>query len=230
MFSSVQALEVKNLQGKSLDIEVLGYNKSSGNVRMKRTSDGMVLNVQLNIFDAESQKQIIKVAPKAKADLEAKVSIGRRRKDVPGSSYMKTQTITAKVMLENNSRDIDFSKGTATLLMVGRQTKRYANDSSDYGQILAKQSFQVNLVPSQEAKYEAKPIVTKYDSDRDSSNVGGWEYYGWVLVIQDETKTIHTIETNIGNLKTDVEKNPRIGANFLKLNKGQTVEKDLRKR
>lgn len=224
------AIEVQDLNGRKMSVDVLSYTASSGNVRIKRLPDGTMFNVKLNLFDPASQKKIIEVAPKAKPRLLARVSAGKRRERLGDSSYMKKQTITATATIENDSRDIDFVGGKGTILLVARQTERYANRDADYGKILQKETFTATINPGKVFKFECKPVVTEYDSDRDSSNIGGWEYYGWVLVMQDKDGDIVAVETSIGNLKKEVEQDPVIGRLFLELSEGKIVEKNLSKK
>lgn len=210
-----------------MKVEVLGYNPSSGNLKIERVEDGQHFNVKIGMFDAPSQKRIVDNAPKLKADLEIKVSVGKRRSRQGVSSYMKDQTISASVAVNNESRDIDFPAGEGTLLLIARQTRRYAEDEEDYGKVLSKQQFNIEAKAGAQTSVEAKPIVTSYDSDRDSSNVGGWEYYGYAFILVDSDGDIHTVDTSIGNLKKDVEENPVIGKELLNLAEGSLVEKDL---
>lgn len=223
-------IKVTDTKGRSMDVEVLAYNPSSGNLKIERVEDSQHFNVKIGMFDVESQKRIAENAPKQKADLGIKVSVGKRRSRQGDSSYMKDQTISASVAVENESRDIDFPDGKGTLLLIARQTKRYSEDGADYGKVLSKQMFNITAKAGEAISVEAKPIVTSYDSDRDSSNVGGWEYYGYAFVLVDSDGEIHTVDTSIGNLKKDVEENPVIGKELLGLGEGSLVEKNLAKR
>lgn len=223
-------IEVTDLKGRKMKVDVLAYTESSGNTRIKRVSDGAVFNVKISIFDKDSQLKIAQAAPKAKAKLVSKVSVGRRRERLGSSSYMKKQTITAKVTIENDSRDIDFPKGKGTVLLVARQTRRYSDNDADYGKILHKEQFSAALKAGETFKFECKPVITEYDSDRDSSNIGGWEYFGWMLVVEESDGTIHSVETSIGNLKKETEEDPQIGEIFKNLKVDQLVEKNLSKK
>lgn len=224
---AVAEIEVKDVKGRKMKIDVLSYTVSSGNVRIKRTSDGAVFNTRMTAFDAASQEKIKQVAPVAKAKMLSKVSVGRRRKNVKGSSFMERQTITAKATIENESRDIDFVDGKGTVLLVAREMGRFSDKNDDYGKILLKENFGVTVNPGKEFKFECKPVVTEYDSDRDNSNIGGWEYYGWVIILQGKDGSVNSVETSIGNLKKEVDEDPRIGDAFLSLKKGSLVEKNL---
>ncbi len=221
------SIEVKDLKGRAMTVEVLAFTESSKNVKIKRVPDGAIFTVKADIFDAESQKRIVEAAPKARANLLIKVPVGRRRKNVPGSSYMETQTITAKVQVENDSRDVDMTGGKGTIFLIAQQTKRFADRAENYGKVLAKETFDISVAAGQEFEYECDPVVTEYDSDRDSTNIGGWEYYGWLLVIQDSDGDVQYTETNIGNLKKETEDDPSVGENYLSLRKDQEIEKNL---
>lgn len=186
--------------------------------------------MKLDLFDAESQEKIKSVAPRPVAELESKLSVGKRRERQGDSSYMKNQTITATMRIVNESRDADFVNGKVTVFIIGRQTARYSDRSADYGKILSKQEFRATAHPGDEFEYECKAVVTSYDSDRDSSNIGGWEYYGYAFIIQNEDGSIHTAETSIGNLQTEIDEDPGHAAKILALAEGALVEKDLERR
>ncbi|MDF1849893.1 MAG: hypothetical protein P1U85_03600 [Verrucomicrobiales bacterium] len=191
--------------------------------------DGQVFEVKIDVFDLESQKSIIENAPKPKAELLIQTSVGKRNKRQSGSSYMKDQTISASVKIENDSRNIDFSEGKGTLFLIARQTRRYSDRDSDYGKVLSKQTFNISVKASEERKFEAQPIVTSYDSDRDETNIGGWAYYGYLFILQDKDGEIHSVDCSIGNLKKDVESDPTLAKKILPLTKESLVEKNLEK-
>ncbi|MCG8598586.1 MAG: hypothetical protein MI807_00390 [Verrucomicrobiales bacterium] len=222
-------IRVTDTKGRSMDVEVISHIPNTGMTKIKRT-DGQVFNVNINLFDAESQKSIVANAPEPQAELEVSVSVGKRRKRQGDSSYMKDQTITATVTVENDSRDIDFTDGNGTLFLIARQTRRYAEDGADYGKVLSKQVFRITTKADEETKYEAKPVVTSYDSDRDSTNVGGWEYYGYLFILEDSNKEIKEVVTSIGNLKKDVEGDSALAKKLLNLSQESIVEKNLEKR
>ena len=92
------AITVKNTQGQPMNVEVLAFTESSGNVRIKRIPDGAIFNVKIDVFDAESQGKIKEVAPKPTPKLDIKVSAGARRADFKNSGYMERQKITATIV------------------------------------------------------------------------------------------------------------------------------------
>lgn len=225
-WSAGAAITVTDTKGRSMEVDVLHFNKSSGNVKIKRT-DGQIFAVKISLFNPESQKKIEEAAPKAKAKLLIDVSVGKRRSRQGDSSYMKDQTITASVDIENDSRDIDFPQGKGTVFLVARQTRRYSDDSADYGKVLSKQSFTPEMLAGESVKFEAQPVITSYDSDRDDTNVGGWEYYGYIFVLEDSDGEIHSIETSIALLEREIKDSPEIAKQILKLNAESLVEKNM---
>jgi hypothetical protein len=229
IYSAGAAVEVTDTQGRSMEVVVIHYNKSSGNVKIKKTT-GQIFSVKLSIFDAESQKRIEEAAPKEKAKLLIDVSVGKRRSRQGDSSYMKDQTISASVNLENKSRDIDFPQGKGAIFLVAQQTRRYSEDNADYGKVLSKQSFTPAILAGESIKFEAQPVITSYDSDRDSSNVGGWEYYGYIFILEDSDGEIHSIETSIALLEREIDDTPGIGKKLLQLKADSLVEKNLESR
>ena len=71
-----------------MDVEVMSFTKSSGNVRIKR-KDGTIFNVKISLFDEESQKKIAQAAPVAFPELDIDISVGKRRQKQSDSVYMK---------------------------------------------------------------------------------------------------------------------------------------------
>lgn len=229
-FPLIASIEVEDTKGRKMTIDVLAFTQSSGNVKIKRVSDGSMFTVKLEMFNKASQEAIKKVAPKAKAKLDVKVTVAKKQRDVKGSYYMERQTITAKINIENESRDVDLTKAKGTMFLVGRAQKRYADSDQDYGKILHKESFSANAKPFQSMTYETKPFTTEYDQDRDYTNLGGWKYYGWMLVLQEEDGSVHSVRTSIGNLKKEVDAYPELGKTYLALKAGQVVQKNLAKK
>ncbi|MCB1235485.1 MAG: hypothetical protein KDM91_10470 [Verrucomicrobiae bacterium] len=224
---SAKDITVKSTSGQSMDVEVLAYTKSSGNVRIKRTSDGQIFNVKLDAFDAESQKKIADAAPVAMPKLNIEVSNGARRAREGNSSYMKRQEITASVSVKNESRDIDLAKTKFTILLIGRNTSRFADRDQDWSKILANETFTNSLPAGQELKFECKPIMTSYDSDKDYTNVGGWDFDGYLLVLQDEEGRVIEAKTSIGVVESSTLKDKPFLAKATQLSVGTEVERDL---
>ncbi|MCB1086182.1 MAG: hypothetical protein KDM63_03995 [Verrucomicrobiae bacterium] len=224
---AASALEVKSTNGQAMDVEVLGYTKSSGNLRIKRLSDGMIFNTKIELFDDASRAAIEKAAPVMMPDLKVEVSVGKRRARIGDSSYMKKQEITTTLKISNGSRDIDLGRSKFTVLLMGRSTSRFANRDADAGKVLAKESFEQSIPAGKMVEFESKPVMTEFDSDFDASNIGGWEYDGYVLIIQDSEGKIVDSKSNIGPVQTETLKDPEKVKKALELQKDTIVDRAL---
>ena len=221
------AIEVRNTAGQSMSVEVMAYTESSGNVRIKRLPDGQIFNLKISAFDAESQKAIAEAAPVMTPKLRVDVSVGRRRAREGDSSYRKTQEISVTVKVKNESRDIDLATTKFNILLVGRNMLRYSNAKADTAKLLSKEDFTKDLVAGKELEYECSPVVTSYDSDRDSSNIGGWEYDGYVLIMQDSTGKIIDAYTNVGPVEVLTLKDKGLLKKVLGLAVNKEVQRNL---
>ena len=226
MLVTAGQIVVSNSKGQSMTVEVMSYTVSSGNVQVKR-DDGQILNTKLSVFDKESQAKIIENAPVELANLDLDVSIGRRRDRQSNSSYMKNQTITAKVKVTNRSRDIDLAETKFTILLVGRNSRRYANREEDWYKILSNQTFNTKLVAGKISEHEVKSVRTSYDSDKDSSNSGGWEFEGYLLVAQDADGKVIATKTTLGDVKTYTVKVEKLLLAAIALKEGAQTKHDL---
>ncbi len=220
-------IEVHNTAGQSMTVEVLAHTESSGNVRINRLPDGQIFNLKITMFDEASQKAIAEAAPALKPRLRVDVSVGRRRAREGDSSYRKTQDITVTVKVRNDSRDIDLATTRFTVLLVGRNMLRYSDDNADTAKVLAKEEFTKDLAAGKELEYECAPVTTSYDSDRDSSNIGGWEYDGYLLVLQDETGRVIDAYSNVGPVEVLTLKDPALLKAALALPVDKEVQRSL---
>lgn len=222
-------IEVANKAGQSMTVEVISYTASSGNVRIQR-SDGQIFNTKLDVFDAASQERIIANAPKEVAKFEMDVSVGKKRRDQGSSTYMENMTITTSAKVTNVTRDTDLGETNFTILLVARNSRRYANRSEDWYKILSVQRFSTQLPAGKFSEHELKSVETSYDSDKDSSNVGGWEFEGYLLVAQDPAGKILATKTTLGQVLTTTLKEEKLILDALKLGEGMETEHDLRPR
>lgn len=222
-------IEVANKAGQSMTVEVLSYTASSGNVRIRR-ADGQLFNTKLDVFDAASQEKIIANAPKEVAKFEMDVSIGKKRKDQGSSTFMENMTITTSAKISNVTRDTDLGETNFTILLVARNSRRYADRSQDWYKILSVQKFSTQLPAGKFSEHELKPVETAYDSDKDSSNLGGWEFEGYLLVAQDTAGKILATKSTLGPVSTTTLKEEKLILDALKLGEGMETEHDLKPR
>jgi hypothetical protein len=226
LLARADQIVVSNPQGQKMTVEVLSYTASSGNVQIKR-DDGQILNTKLSVFDKESQEKIVANAPKELATLDLDVTIGRTRERQGASSYMKNQSISAKVKVTNQSRDIDLADTKFTILLVGRNSRRYANRDEDWYKILSNQTFDTKLAAGKFSEHELKSVRTSYDSDKDNTNVGGWEFEGYLLVAQDADGKVIATKTTLGDVKTYTVKVEKLLLAAIALKEGAETKHDL---
>ncbi|MDH4411524.1 MAG: hypothetical protein QE273_18065 [Verrucomicrobiales bacterium] len=222
-------IEVSNKAGQSMTVEVLSHTASSGNVRIQRI-DGQIFNTKLEVFDAASQEKIVANAPKEVAKLEMDVSVGKKRRDQGSSTFMENMTITTSAKISNVTRDIDLGETSFTILLVARNSRRYADRTQDWYRILSVQKFSTQLPAGKFSEHELKPVLTSYDSDKDSSNLGGWEFEGYLLVAQDPAGKILATKTSLGTVSTTTVKDEKLILDALKLSEGMETEHDLKPR
>lgn len=219
-------IEVANTAGLKMTVEVISYTASSGNVRIKR-GDGQMFNTKISVFDQTSQEKIIANAPKEVAQLDLDVSIGRQRARQGKSAYMQDMTITTSVKVTNQSRDIDLAETRFTIVLVGRNSKRYADRGQDWYKVLSVQNFSTQLVAGKASEHELKSIETSYDQDKDSSNVGGWEFEGYLLVAQDAEGRIISTKTTLGEVGTTTVKDEKAVLAAIRITEGTETNHDL---
>lgn len=223
---SAAEIEVSSTSGQKITVEVLGYTASSGNVRIKR-SDGQIINTKISVFDKASQELIIANAPAKTAKLDIDVSNGKKRERDGDSFYRKIMTVSTSVKVANQSRDIDLPNTKFTILLIGRNSKRYADRDQDWYRVLSVQTFSTQLVAGKSSEHELKSFKTSYDSDKDDSNLGGWEFEGYLLVGQDADGKVVTTKTNLGAVGTTTVKQEKLVLAAIALKEGTETQHDL---
>ena len=154
----------------------------------------------------------MEAAPVEILELKVDVSVGTRRASERDSSYVirEGQEITCKVKIENRTRDIDLAESKFTVILVGRNLLRYVNRANGNAKIFAKEDFQSGIAAGRSVEFTCKPFMTGYDSDRDESNVGGYEYDGYVMMMQDDEGKIVETYSNLGDFKVKTMKDPAL--------------------
>jgi hypothetical protein len=219
-------IEVSNASGQSMTVEVLSYTPANGTLRLRR-ADGQIFDTKIDLFDAPSKERIAANAPKETASFSMEAVVGKRRKKVPGSSYRETATVTTTVKITNQTRNLDLGETKFTVLLLGRNSRRYANRSEDWLKVLSVQEFSASAPAGKTFSRDLKPIETTYDSDKDSSNVGGWEYEGYLLVARDPEGRILSSKSSLGAVNTTTLKDEKRTLDALKLTEGVETNHDL---
>ena len=97
----------------------------------------------------------------------------------------------------------------------------------DWSKILSIQKFETAILASKETTHELTPITTSYDSDKDSTNLGGWEFDGYLLVVQDPQGKILLGKSSIGPLKTAVVNSPGLMKKALEFSVDMELNRDF---
>lgn len=226
--SGVEAapIEVSNAAGQSMTVEILSYDAAKGTLRLRR-DDGRTFDAKIDLFDAPSQERISANAPKETASFSMEAVVGKRRKNVTGSFYRETSTITTTVKIVNESRNLALGETKFTILLVGRNSRRYANRDEDWLKILSVQEFSAPVPAGETFSRDLKPIQTTNDSDKDSSNVGGWEYEGYLLVARDSEGRILSAKSSLGGVNATTLKEEKRILDAIKLSEGAETDHEL---
>jgi hypothetical protein len=83
------------------------------------------------------------------------------------------------------------------------------------------------LTAGKSSEHELRAIETTYDQDKDSSNLGGWEFEGYLLVAQDEDGNIIATKTTLGDVGTTTLKDPKAVLAAIALSEGMETNHDL---
>ncbi len=227
--ADAKTLTVVSSQGKTLKIELLGV--SGNQVKFKRVSDQRLFTMDIATFELGSQ-EAIRAAVKAGEvkrsypKLRIDATIGRKLDRDKRSGYMRHEHVTAKFTVRNEELKVDLDEVDLHFVFYGRNPFKKENY-----QVLATQTLNTSIAGGKTVKLECKGFKTSFDEDRDASNVGGFRYEGYVVVVKDK-KSGDTIAANASTghvdkrLKADASSIEAI----LKLKKGENVTRELGKR
>jgi len=83
------------------------------------------------------------------------------------------------------------------------------------------------VTADEEFEYECDPIITEYDSDKDDTNIGGYEYDGYLLVMQNEEGEIIGFDTSIAKVESRLSEDEAHVESALGLTEGVELKRDL---
>ncbi len=226
--STAAALEVKSKDGKALDITLMSVR--GDHVKFKRNSDGRIFSLKLDTFAPESVEVMRKAAlespdiklafPKLRID----ASIGKRLDRDANSGYMRHERITGTFTITNEDPKVALGKSKFSFVYFGRNP--FLKDNY---MVLHREESELALPPGGNLKHNTKTFVTSFDEDRNSSNIGGYRYEGYVCVVHDvETGKIVSANSSAGHvdkrLNAELEETVK---QLLELKAKDLVTKDL---
>ncbi len=229
------ALTVTDQKGRTLDIRVLSVTGNS--VTFTRQSDAKEYTLPISQFDQNSQELIrkeaaqlpaatpadAKQAPAAAPKIQADVVIGKRRRDKGDSYYMVKQEVTCTVKIANLSTTARVEGLSGQILFIGKNTK-----NPDLYSVLSTQKFEATVEPSATFTKEMEAFSTSYDSDnKGTGNIGGYQYFGYVLALMDGSGKVVLDQTTTGSFKLALGNKPGLLEEVLKYPKGKALTDKL---
>ncbi len=167
--------------------------------------------------DKENEPTLAKKYPGLR--IEAKV--GKRNKAVPGSSYMKTMTLTPEVVMET-STTWPVAAASATFLLITLDTR--AKYTQRYEELTVASNETIDIAAldrGQRRNITLTPLTLSYDSDRDHTNIGGQVYKYYIMALFSDDKQFLHFETNCPPLAKYLAENPDERLKFLSLKPGE---------
>jgi hypothetical protein len=183
------------------------------------------LCAQTSQTSKEEQLAIAKKYP----SLRVQASVGTRTKPVPGSSYMKTMTISPTAVIESAQLQ-PMSPATITCLLITMNTADKYRRAEQTCKIATNETIPVPAVDKgSRRKFEFSPFETRFDSDRDKSNVGGDVYKYFLLAVQSDDGKCLYLETSCPGLAKHLEAHPEERAKYLGLKPGASFSSNFQK-
>jgi hypothetical protein len=217
-------MTVTDLKGRSIEIELV--SSVNGSVTFRRVGSPKEYTLPVSNFDQASQDLIRKNAaeiPAAMPKINADVVLGKRRKGKGDSYYMVIQEVTSTTKLTNSSTTERVKGISGTLVYVGQNTR-----TPDLYSVLSSQKFEASINPGDTYVKEMEAFTTSYDSDnKGTNNVGGYQYYGYVLVLQDAEGNVILSQATAGSFKLALAAKANLAKEVIAYPKGKAITDKL---
>lgn len=216
-------ITVTDVKGRSIEIEVVSLSGDS--VTFSRTGSAREFTLPINSFEENSRELIRKQAallPPPVPKISADVSIGKKRKKY--SYYMEKQTVSCSVKLSNLDTTRAAPPLQGQIVFLGQNCK-YTNIFI----VLSTQTFETSIERGGSVTRELKSFSTAYDNyNKGTGNIGGFEYYGYVLVLKDKDGRIVFDQPTAGKLAQTLKDKKRLIEEIMGYTKGQQLTEDLK--
>lgn len=217
-------LSVTDLKGRSIEIDIVSLAGDS--ITFRRPGSPKEFTLPVAQFDAASQELIRKQAaalPAPPPKLSVDVVIGKRRTDKSDSYYMKRQEVTCTVKLTNLSNTNEVPSLQGKIVFIGQNTRTPSNFS-----VLSSQSFEAEMKTGETVTRQTETFSTSYDSDnKGAGNIGGYQYFGYVLALTDAAGTIVFNQTTTGSFRKALENKPELLKKVIDYQKGVNLTDKL---
>jgi len=187
-----------------------------------------LISFSLNIAGQQPDKAAKEVLDKKYPSLHIQAKVGKRNSPLGGSSYMMTMTMTPEIVIES-ARTQPMATASATFLLVTMDTSAKYRHGEEELVIATTETQGIPAVSKGSRRnIEFKPLSSNYDSDRDSSNVGGQEYKYYIMaVFADDNQFLH-FETNCPELSRHLQAHPDLRVKFLGMKPGEKFKTNFK--
>ena len=187
-----------------------------------------LISLSLNIAAQQPNKATKAELDKKYPALRIQAKVGKRNSPVGSSSYMMTMTMTPEIIIES-AQTQPMASASATFLLVTMDTSAKYRRGEEELRIATSETIGIPAVAKGSRRsIEFKPLSSRYDSDRDSSNVGGQEYKYYIMgVFTDDNQFLH-FETNCPELSRFLQTHPELRVKFLGMKPGEKFRTNLK--
>ena len=196
---------------------------------MKSTVLLIAVSVLLSATCLLAQTRVPASLQKKFPSLKVEGKVGIKRDAVDGSFYMQTMTITPAIMVDSAPTQA-VSAMEATMIVIAMDTRAKYTERRDVYLVHAAETVPVaGADRGSKREVTFKPSKTRYDSYRDSSNVGGAVYKWYIFGVRDaETKQLLHFAPNCTTLEKHVNAKPDSRDAFLKLSTGSMFDTNFK--
>lgn len=180
-----------------------------------------LISLSLNLAGQQPDNSARAAMAKKYPSLHIQAKVGKRNSPVGTSSYMMTMTMTPEVVIES-ARTQPMASASATFLLVTMETSAKYRRGEEELIIATSETKGIPAVSKGSRRnIEFKPLSSNYDSDRDSTNIGGQEYKYYIMaVFADDNQFLH-FETNCPELSRHLQAHPDLRVKFLGMKPGE---------
>ena len=205
-------VEISNKEGKTLSAELISVGETSA--KFKKTAGSPPFEVAFDTLSPETVAMLKKEAeemPVVYPRFDVDVVVSKRRKASSGSYYMKSMTVGGKVVVSNQSMKSDFPVTKGRLVFIGQNQQ-----TESVYQVLSVTDFEISPKAGKEQEIPVADIITTYDSDnKGRGNIGGYKYYGYLLIFHDGEGNVTYSKTLSGVITKAISDNPKVVDQFL---------------
>jgi hypothetical protein len=160
--------------------------------------------------------------------LRIQAKVGKRNNPVPGSSYLMTMIMTPEILIES-AHTQPMTAASATFLLVTMETESKYRRGEEELIVATSETKEIPAVAKGSRRsIEFKPLSSRYDSDRDATNVGGQEYKYYIMAVFSDDKQFLHFETNCPELSKHLQAHPDLRVKFLGMRPGETFRTNFK--